>query len=44
VVSAYLPVYQWQAILLTWVYPAHLPAVNTVVGLESREGPSATGT
>jgi hypothetical protein len=32
---------QWQAILLTWSHPAHLPAFNAVVGLESREGPSA---
>jgi hypothetical protein len=38
------PVCQWQAILLTWAHPAHLPAFNAVVGLESREGPSATGT
>jgi hypothetical protein len=38
------PVCQWLAILLTWAHPAHLPAFNAVVGLESREGPSATGT
>jgi hypothetical protein len=38
------PECQWQAILLTWVHPAHLPAFNAVVGLESREGHSATGT
>jgi hypothetical protein len=38
------PVCQWQAILLTWTRPAHLPTFNAVVGLESREGPSATGT
>jgi hypothetical protein len=38
------PVCQRQAILLTWAHPAHLPAFNVVVGLESREGPSATGT
>jgi hypothetical protein len=38
------PVCQRQAILLTWVRPAHLPAFNTVVGLESREGLPATGT
>jgi hypothetical protein len=35
---------QWQAILLTWSLPAHLPAFNAVVGLESREGPFAMGT
>jgi hypothetical protein len=33
-VSAHLPVCQWQAILLTWAHPAHLPAFNAVVGLE----------
>jgi hypothetical protein len=38
------PVCQRQAIPLTWAHPAHLPAFNAVVGLESREGPSATGT
>jgi hypothetical protein len=38
------PVCQWQAILLTWAHPAHLTAFNAVVGLESREGPSAMGT
>jgi hypothetical protein len=38
------PVCQWQAILLTWARPAHLPAFNAVVGLESHEGPSAMGT
>jgi hypothetical protein len=38
------PVCQWQAILLTWAHLAHLPAFNAVVGLEPREGPSATGT
>jgi hypothetical protein len=36
------PVCHWQAILLTWAHPAHLPAFNAVVGLESREGPSTT--
>jgi hypothetical protein len=38
------PVCQWQAILLTWAHPAHLSAFNMVVGLESCEEPSATGT
>jgi hypothetical protein len=38
------PVCQWQAILLTWARPAYLPTFNAVVGLESREGPSAMGT
>jgi hypothetical protein len=38
------PVCQWQAILLTWAHPAHLPAFNTVVGLESCGSTSATGT
>jgi hypothetical protein len=38
------PVCQWQAILLTWARPAHLHTFNTVVWLESREGPSAMGT
>jgi hypothetical protein len=38
------PMCQWQAILLTWAHPAHLPAFNVIIGLESRGGPSATGT
>jgi hypothetical protein len=43
-VSLPAPCVSGRPYFLTWARPAHLPAFNAVVGLETREGPPATGT
>jgi hypothetical protein len=43
-VSLPAPCVSGRLYFLTWAHPAHLPAFNAVVGLESREGPSAVAT
>jgi hypothetical protein len=42
-VSLPAPCVSGRPYFLTWARPAHLPAFNAVVGLETREGPPAMG-